>query len=138
MKKFKHRRKLLNKTISSEILRRAPSLVGLLHSVHYKEKGEPRKTKGISRREALRLHYRKRKGKRQGQLGDPNSQRAAYGIPANQAVTMANNTGMVWGKQKKSRFRCCKEVTFWKALERTAISRRTFSNSILSTTSIPT
>ncbi len=60
----------------AEILRRSPSLRGVLHSVHYKEDEKPRKSSGLTRRQAFKAHYNK-KGKRQGPLGDPNSQRAS-------------------------------------------------------------
>jgi hypothetical protein len=42
------------------MLRLAPKLHGLIHSVHYKDDvSVPRKTLGLTRRQAIRAHYKK-------------------------------------------------------------------------------
>ncbi len=72
----------------------------LVHSVHYKEDTMGRlvrKTRGLSRRAALRKHYSAQGRARQGQIGDPNSQRASYGIPVGQHAVHGTTTGLVWG-----------------------------------------
>ncbi len=45
----------------ADVLRLAPKLHGLIHSVHYKDDVSiPRKTLGVTRRQAIRAHYHKK------------------------------------------------------------------------------